>query len=243
MPRIHPVRLLLALLLGGCADRPAEPPSPPVQALTSDTTLAPAAAPQKLSVAEIPAGELPGGLDYDGNLIAARRWKDQMGDNVLLLTLADPIAGPCNPETNCGVNQDMYGYHYLVGGGAGHTLVWRTNDFIRDCELDMEFAVRPDPVSVTDLDGDGIAESTYMYMMACRGDVSPGTLKLIMHEGAAKYAVRGFAELNAGPMHVPSEMTLDRAFDQAPPAFRTFAIGHWRRYQDMDFWSRPAEDR
>ena len=43
---------------------------------------------------------------------------------------------------------------------------------------------------VTDLDQDGIAETTVQYKLACRSDVSPALMKLVMHEGETKYAHR-----------------------------------------------------
>ena len=68
---------------------------------------------------------------------------------------------------------------------------WTLTDFERDCRFDLYAGFLPDGLTITDLDGDGLAESTLLYTLSCRSDVSPARLKLILHEGKAKYAIRG----------------------------------------------------
>jgi hypothetical protein len=57
------------------------------------------------------------------------------------------------------------------------------NDFIKDCMVDIDAAFKKNSLKVTDLDKNGIAEIWVMYEMACKGDVSPSDLKIIMYEG------------------------------------------------------------
>jgi hypothetical protein len=92
-------------------------------------------------------------------------------------------------------------------------------------DQDVNFIGRP---RVEDLDQDGEAETTVIYTLTCRGDVSPAPAKLIMHEGKTKYAIRGESAY-ATPPGEPGEgtMAIDPAFDKVPK-LRDFAVKLWR---------------
>jgi hypothetical protein len=49
--------------------------------------------------------------------------------------------------------------------------------------------------TVTDLDGDGFAEITYGYQLACRSDVSTATYKLLLAENGKKHILRGHTRI------------------------------------------------
>ena len=90
--------------------------------------------------------------------------------------------------------------------------------------------------SITDLDSDGIAESTFLYKLSCRSDISPARLKLIMHKGAAKYAMRGTTKLPSG--YGGGEIAVDPAFDKASTNLRTFCINKWNQYVTEDHFQQ-----
>lgn len=50
-------------------------------------------------------------------------------------------------------------------------------------------------LEVTDLDQNGTPEIWIMYRIACRGDISPSELKLIMYEGNKKYKLQGSSSI------------------------------------------------
>jgi hypothetical protein len=184
----------------------------------------------------VDARALPAGAAYRGNVVAARRWTDGLGDNLLILTRTDAFDHkPCGWDY-CGNDQELYAYHY-VQRDSGLTLLWRTTDFIRECDVDMTVRMGHQTLEITDLDADGVAESTFLYILACRGDVSAPSMKLIMHEGAQKYAIRGTMDEDARmPYARLSEMRMDPSFENAPTSFRTFAVAHWKKFTAYSAW-------
>lgn len=116
----------------------------------------------------------------------------------------------------------------LVTHVAGKQEVWRAKDFVNDCEFDLELAVLDGSIAVTDLDEDGEAEVSFLYKLGCRSDVSPLTVKLLMYEGATKYALRGESrEQVAEKEWVGGEFKADPAFGAAP-AFLDHAKARWK---------------
>lgn len=186
----------------------------------------------RVAMQNVQVRALPRAMAYQGTPVVARRWTDRLGENTLILTQTGRVRarecpqaeGPCS-------DAEVYAYHYVRRGGAT-TLLWRTVDFMRGCEFDLYAAYIPESVAFTDLDGDGVAESSFMYLLACRSDVSPATLKLIMHEGAQKYAARGTSR----PRGVPEggAMQLDAAFARAPRPFAAFVREQWARFRGFD---------
>ena len=173
-------------------------------------------------------------LSHRGRVVAGRRWRDATGTHTLLLTQtgklpshvpeADLLLDPADQPPH---DAEVYAYHYTDAADSAR-LVWRTADFERGCQFDLYAGYLVDALTITDLDRDGVAETTVVYTLSCRSDVSPATRKLLMHEGAAKYAIRGTTRIPAEK--VGGEMTLDPAFAGAPRAFRDYAVRQWRRY-------------
>ena len=99
------------------------------------------------------------------------------------------------------------------------------------------------------------------YKIVCTSDVSPLGMKLVMHEHAVKYALRGFMWLPQGPEH-KLDVTVDNVnlekllkpkeeweqysqlagryqsevdFKNAPPVFLEYARKEWLRYVQQSF--------
>jgi hypothetical protein len=166
-----------------------------------------------------------------GSIVKISSWKDRLGTHTLLLTEAE-IPDPENTEQYSSDDGEVAAYDY-VDDGASAKLLWRTFDAERACPDDLiaEF-VRP-ALTVTDLDGDGLGEVTMMYKLHCTTDYSPATLKLIMREGEAKYAIRGTTRLDERH-HVPESgsgmMVVDPSFRHAPASFRKHAVRRWSMF-------------
>ncbi|HET7464615.1 MAG TPA: hypothetical protein VFJ82_25460 [Longimicrobium sp.] len=202
-------------------------------ALAAPTLLA---AQRPVASRAVEARSLPRAVAYRGSVVAARQWADRLGENVLVITRTACLS-PGGPSESgwCG-DFETYAYHY-VRRPAGWTLLWRTTDSVRECGEDVTLEPSPRTVSITDLDGDGLAETTFLYLLACRGGVDPSGMKLIMHEGATKYAIRGSTDMSRE--HGPSArgvMHVDPTFDRAPAAFRAFAVAQWNRWNREDRW-------
>jgi len=181
------------------------------------------------------AGELPVGVDYEGNLVAARRWEDGQGTNYVLLTRTEDLGTPSPHQSGLEVYSAwLYGYHYRQRD-SGFELLRRIKDFVMECDLDLMLEHIPDSLAITDLDGDGLSEVTFLYELACRGDVSPPTLKLMMLEDGEKYAIRGTSIVDVGNgERYGGAKGFGEEFVSAPAALRDFASRHWDRFVEPD---------
>jgi hypothetical protein len=168
--------------------------------------------------------------------VAARRWSDRLGENWLVLAKSRCLTPNLEPgSTWCG-DEELYAYHYVRRAGS-FSLLWSTIDAVRECEVDVTLVHSPRTLAITDLDADGVAESTFVYLLACRGGVDPAGMKLIMHEGATKYAIRGNTDMSdLGPGYGRGRMQLDPAFSRAPRQLREFAVSHWNRFVRESTW-------
>lgn len=64
-------------------------------------------------------------------------------------------------------------------------------DLIENCPVDHFVKFNSDSFEVTDLDNDGVKEFSFIYTLACKGDISNSQMKLILIEGGEKYKIRG----------------------------------------------------
>lgn len=245
----HSLLPILIAAVSACTGADAEPQradaaaeAPPAASRTASAAAsASPSARQEITPVAVDAGQLPAGAARRGNVVGARRWTDALGENLIILTRTDPVES-CTDDF-CGWDQELYAYHY-VQRDTGLALLWRTTDFIRECDLDMTVRMGHQTLEITDLDDDGTAETTFLYILACRGDVSPAEMKLIMHEGAEKYAIRGTMDDHPRmPGAGPGEMNVDPSFNRAPPAFRTFAVAHWKKFAPLGAWPEEFGDQ
>ncbi len=107
--------------------------------------------------------------------------------------------------------------------------VW-VNHFVQlyNQEYNIDSKFLPDLFTFTDLDNDGIVETTLSYSMICTGDVSPKLIKTIMREGGDKYAVRGESLVRIG-----KDISLGRTFKtddslNTIPVFKDHLITIWK---------------
>ncbi len=190
---------------------------------------------QQIAVQRLTAREIPAGLRIVGRVEGARRWTDRNGQNLLILTGTQSIDSNGNPATD----REIHGYHF-VRQGAGYRLLWHTVDFVKECDLDLLLEYAPGSLQVTDVDRDGIAETTYVYRLGCRGGLDPLDLKLILHEGATKYAIRGFEDYREFGSEYPApEMDVEPSL-ASQPALRAFAVAQWRRFVRPSAWEREG---
>ncbi|HEU0052247.1 MAG TPA: hypothetical protein VFQ39_03675 [Longimicrobium sp.] len=192
------------------------------------------AAAQEIAVRRLTPREVPAAAARVGKIEAARQWRDRTGDNLLLLTRTDEVWAP-DSDGNDARSREIHGYHYVREGGR-YRLLWHTVDFERDCIVDIVLQYAPGSLQVTDVDRDGTAETSYVYQIACMGGVDPTGVKLIMHEGATKYAIRGSSDLrDYGGDYPPPTMNVDPALAREP-ALRAYAVAQWRRFIRTNRW-------
>lgn len=168
---------------------------------------------------------LPKDIKYEGKIAASVKWTDKNGENYIIIT---ETAEKKQKEDNR--MKELFAYHYTVNNGAAKQL-WKINDFIKDCPLDITLEYMPKSISVTDLDKNGTAETTFLYRMSCKGDVSEDDMKLIMHEGDIKYAIRGSMKLKMQGETYGGKMNVDPSFDRAPKEFLDYSREQWNKFQ------------
>lgn len=165
---------------------------------------------------------IPSGFrGYKGKPVEAASWTDSNGDNLVVIT-----------EVGGSTGAELYGYHFIMDGNSGDEL-WKIQDYIKDCEFDLTLSYVPESLTITDLNANGIGESTFLYNMSCKSDVSPDDLKLMMHENDNKYALRGYtyiANVDAG-----GDYKVDAAFNNAPASFLQYAKEQWNRHKNFDY--------
>ena len=122
-------------------------------------------------------------------LVSALSVNDIAGRHILLLT---SISGPSRAQPNPQRSErtDLRTMYYKKVGSKW-TEEWDIKDFV-DCPgLDSSATFFVNNVTVTDLNGDGVAEVTVPYKMFCGEGVDTDTVKVILRQGAEKYAIRG----------------------------------------------------
>jgi hypothetical protein len=171
--------------------------------------------------------ELPKNIHYAGHIINAVEFTDNDGEHLLITTETGNIEDK-GDETNGFLKADVFAYCYLINGNQ-QTLSWQMHDFTIVCPVDTRAMYVPGTYSITDLNKDGRAEVWLMYITACRGDVSPASMKIIMHEGVKKYALRGSDKVKiSNKVYAGGEYTLDAAFSAGPAVFRQYALHLWK---------------
>lgn len=235
-----PLALAAGLLVAACADK-TEPrdaavqdssrgASPTARRSSADEPKPPTPA-APVAVRELPfkRSELPKEFGDTREILGGARWIDAGGDNVIVITGRTVPVQTLDPSRDDEAQrQEIAGYCYVTRDGATQ-LAWKIADFAEN-PCDAGQGLMSDIV-VKDVDGDGIAESAFVYNVVGSCDVSPIPMKLLMHSGRTKYAVRGTKRVSIGNGEFAGgEFTYDPAFDAAPPSYREFAAELWKQH-------------
>lgn len=91
-----------------------------------------------------------------------------------------------------------------------------------DCYTDGYVNYIKDSFSITDLDKDGVKETSFLYLLNCDAEPMPSKMKLIMIEGEQKNKIRGEQSfLNTS--EIP-KFSIDNSFKKAPTVFLDFSV-------------------
>jgi len=194
------------------------------------------AAPSAVQIIPFQKNAIPKTATYQGNVVGGAHWKDAQGEFIFFVTQTPAIdsKGECATEDGC-KDAELYAFCYAIKDGVA-TQVWKTIDFERNCPFDLYAGLAKDAIFVTDEDKNGIAECSFLYILTCRSDVSPSTLKLIMHEGTTKYAIRGttIPDESYGIAQGAGIMNVDASFNAANPKVKAFAISKFKEFTHKD---------
>lgn len=133
---------------------------------------------------------------FSGEQIISLGWKDNRGQNVIILSQVWEQDGDYSEST-------IYANHYADENGEME-LVRQVTDYIKDCEFDAVLGFLADPI-ITDIDGNNRAEITLVYKMACKSDMSEDDMKVIMYEDDQKWGLRGYNWLVYPDENVPED--------------------------------------
>jgi len=175
--------------------------------------------------------DIPKNMLYKGHVKDAMQYTDKEGTHVVIITESGLEKSTEVPGEIMG-KAELYAYSYLT---ANTKLEWKLYDFTITCPGEVTAEYVPDTFAVTDLDNNSIAEVWLMYRVACRGDVSPSNTKIIMREGAKKFAMRGEGRVEPdgpGKGAIGGKYAFDDAFKSAPQIFRDYAKQVWQKNVD-----------
>lgn len=182
----------------------------------------------QVNVVTVDISKLPSGINYSGHVAYAVKWNDNLGLNYVVAT----ETGEYNTKDKEGEqvrNAALYVYHYAAKSDS-LKLLWRIYDYNKECPFDVSVEFIGKAFNITDLDKNGVAEVWAMYRNYCASDVSPAPTKIIMYEGAKKYAVRGEDKVQVSEKDFAGgQYTLDENFKNGKPFFRQYATNLWEK--------------
>lgn len=192
----------------------------------------------KIRLIPFDKNDLPKETKYEGNIYYGVKFKDLNGENILILTATNITEHQKKSDDRVGRHRELYGYLFLKKEGK-YDQVWKFQDDIQSCELDIVCDFVANSLAITDLDDDGLAEASFLYRLGCRGDVSPSNQKLLMYEDGKKYAMRGNAtikwETNGKKHKEGGDYKFDENMQNAPKSFALYAQERWSELGEESF--------
>jgi hypothetical protein len=199
-----------------------------------------------LIVRDLMPNMIPKAIVFDGKLIEAKKWADKNGDNILLITRTGPYRTADSTQSyNESGNVELHANQYLIKNGSIFNL-WQTSEIISDCITDMWMEVFPNSTSITDLDKNGVTETTIVYRYSCRGGVDPSTMKVFLHEGRRSYCLQGemYLEYEIGKLDKSNfEFNLRNITNKEAQKYSShpYTLNYGRYLDDLDFKNSPPE--
>jgi len=192
----------------------------------------------KIKLIPFDKNDLPKDTKYEGSIYYGVKFNDFSGENILILTATNIIEHQKKNDDRVGRHRELYGYLFSKKEGK-YNQVWKFQDDVQSCELDIVCDFVANSLSITDLDDDGLAEVSFLYRLGCRGDASPANQKLLMYEDNKKFAVRGTTTLtwekNGKKHKEKGEYKLDESMQNAPKAFMEYAKTRWNELGEESF--------
>lgn len=151
---------------------------------------------KEIVVERISYDEIPKNIDFRGTVVESTKWSDILGENILIQTVSgqfkwkDYLDG--SNEYDLQDKSELHAYLFRKERNSKtFKPVWKIYDYMECYGVDWFTGFIPHATTITDQDRDGVSEISIPYVLICRGDVSPGVMKIIMYENKDKYALRG----------------------------------------------------
>lgn len=164
------------------------------------------------------------------DMVSALKVTDRHGEHVLtLVRQASP--SPRSPNSGRDEQFKLTATFYSAGPTGKWTQTWTIRDRI-DCPgLDADANFFVDSVTFSDVNANDRLEVTVPYYLQCTGGIEPRTIKIILREGPAKFAIRGESEVRLpGQQPFGGEHTHDKSLlDSANRALRQHMEAIWAK--------------
>jgi len=215
--------LAAVVLVAACQDK-AKTPTPAAE--TEPAKAAQAKTFKSSSVKAIDPVDVDPSQTISGEMVEGITWEDKNGQNTVVLT---------EKHSDEEATASLQAFQYVHQAQAPRQL-WKMNDGVEECEFDIVCRYIKESLVVTDLDKDNTGEVWFVYYLACKSDVSPSIMKLMMYEGGKKYVARGetLVDSGGGQMH-GGEMVMDAQLKAAGNVFTDFAQKHWKKHMKETF--------
>ena len=106
---------------------------------------------------------------------------------------------------------------------------WIIKDFVECQNLDISGDFCTNLTSFSDLDTNNIVETTIAYQTICAGGIEPKSTKVIMRQGADKYAVRGESLVQIDDKNTfGGTFKADQQLDSLPK-FKRQLVNSWKQ--------------
>lgn len=159
--------------------------------------------------------------DIHDSIVCYKRFTDTLGRHIVFLTRSHKVAADGKETISLKVLQ----FSEL---DSNWTREWIIKDWVDCRNLDIEAYFHKDSFRLTDLDSNGILETSVAYAMTCTGGIEPKSTKVIMRQGETKYAVRGQSLVRISDDVVyGGEFKVD-AMLKDDPRFYEFLLNTWK---------------
>lgn len=166
------------------------------------------------------ATEIPTSMSYNGDYADGLKWNDKNGKNYLIIsTIKQGTYG------SDGYKSILFGCCF-IDNGSSLKKQWEIKEEAGNILADMEYVTGS--LKAFDLDNDGIKENLFLYRKSSDG-AAPIPLKLIMHSGGKKYALRGeyCPEIEVcGNVNI---YNADFDVNSINSNYKIFAVNEWNR--------------
>jgi hypothetical protein len=225
--------LLVGLLVLPLACSRGEPPAPSTSPSVSPLPLPVVAAPKSSDdhravhavgpMRAIPKDEIPSSVRLRGEVERAVGWTDENGENLAVFSRTETSRSG-RAGTIASAYLDVQ--HVVLTSTARPKILRSVRERVDRCDADLLLSFQDAALAVTDLDHDGIGELTFAYALACRTDMTPAALKLLMFENGDKYILRGTMRNEEGK---GGDLRIDPSFASGAPAFLEHAKRSWQK--------------
>jgi len=152
----------------------------------------------EIDARQLLVADIPPAIKVKGDMQDAWKWNDELGENIVVISRAGPFVKSNKTGEEEDETVELHVSHHTKNTGT-YAELWKLTDQVSACPFDITAEFIPNSTTITDLDKDGIAEVKVQYSLACRSDVSPATMKLVMSENGQQYALRGTRWLAYSP--------------------------------------------